>query len=86
MYTGMLGPREASRDWARERKEEGRKERGGAGQRKSGKGKGRERRSEGETSGRGDANESTQGEAEWGGRYLAREEADLFPPLLQWGE
>ena len=64
----------------------GGKERGGGGQRKSGKGRGRERRRERETSGRGDASESAQGEAEWGGRYLAREEADLFPPLLQWGE
>ena len=57
----------------------GGKERGGGGQSKSGKGRGRERRREGETS------ESAQDEAAWGGRYLEREEADLFPPLYSGG-
>ena len=34
---------------------------------------------------RGDASESAQDEAAWGGRYLGREEADLFPPLYSGG-
>ena len=49
-----------------------------------GKGEGEEERG-GETSERGDASESAQGEAEWGGRYLAREVPDLFPPLYSGG-
>ena len=63
----------------------GGKERGRGGQSKSGKGRGREKRRERETSGTGGASGTAQGEVELGGRYLAREEADLFPPLYSGG-
>ena len=86
MYTGILGPREASRDWARERGEEGweGEGRGRAEQEREGKGEGEEER-EGNERERGDASESAQDEAAWGGRYLGREEADLFSPLYSGG-
>ena len=51
--------------------------------------KGRVREGEEERGGnereRVDASESAQDEAAWGGRYLGREEADLFPPLYSGG-
>ena len=75
--------REASRDWAREGREEGRKGEGRGGQSKSGKGRGgRGGERGGNERERGDARESAQGEAAWGGRYLGREEAALFPPTV----